>query len=502
MTLPAGVSTRTIRLTVPTDALGRFPKLFTGTVTPDRSLVWAATGEPLWPAGAKLPAVADGVIEFAVPRVDQAGWVDSSGSPVLNWAYRLVLRATWAESSKTVTKTFQVVNSTPNPVDLELLPAGATLPVSLGHPFRADEIPFDPTPEIEADTVQAAIEEVRAEAGGGGASVAAAVAFTPAGAIGSNNVQGALEELDAEKAAQADVTGLVAALADRATDAELTAETNARVAADTAEANARLAADNALDARLDTIEADNVTQAELDAEAAARAAADTALDGRVDALEVAPPAHTHPIAGVVGLQAALDADDAALADHLGDTVDAHDASAISFAPAGTIAATNVQAAIEEVAAEAGGAGAETWTYERLAADYTNNTIGLTDVFPGFVPLPNTRYEVEVFGLVKTTDATAGFQSGLQGPGGSVAVAQKITTPSSATADLIGNVVGFGFFAAGSTPANYSVYKLHAFVEYGGAPAAGNNVRLQARSETAGQTVTMKAGSWMRRRVLP
>ena len=43
-----------------------------------------------------------------------------------------------------------------------------------------------------------------------------------------------------------------------------------------------------------------------------------------------------------------------LAAHIADTVDAHDASAISFAPAGTIAATTVQAAIEEVATEAGG----------------------------------------------------------------------------------------------------------------------------------------------------
>lgn len=46
-----------------------------------------------------------------------------------------------------------------------------------------------------------------------------------------------------------------------------------------------------------------------------------------------------------------------LTNHLNDASDAHDASAISFSPAGTIAATDVQAAIEEVAAEAGGGGA-------------------------------------------------------------------------------------------------------------------------------------------------
>lgn len=41
-----------------------------------------------------------------------------------------------------------------------------------------------------------------------------------------------------------------------------------------------------------------------------------------------------------------------LAAHLADATDAHDASAISFAPTGTIAATDAQAAIAEVATEA------------------------------------------------------------------------------------------------------------------------------------------------------
>jgi hypothetical protein len=44
----------------------------------------------------------------------------------------------------------------------------------------------------------------------------------------------------------------------------------------------------------------------------------------------------------------------AIDEHLADPTDAHDASAISFVPAGTIAATNVQAAIEEAASEATG----------------------------------------------------------------------------------------------------------------------------------------------------
>lgn len=44
--------------------------------------------------------------------------------------------------------------------------------------------------------------------------------------------------------------------------------------------------------------------------------------------------------------------DAELIAHVADTTDAHDAAAISFSPTGTIAATDVQAAIAEVASEA------------------------------------------------------------------------------------------------------------------------------------------------------
>lgn len=56
------------------------------------------------------------------------------------------------------------------------------------------------------------------------------------------------------------------------------------------------------------------------------------------------------IAGLAGTSVALQA-------HLDDTVDAHDATAISFSPDGSISATTVQAAIVEVRDEAGGSSA-------------------------------------------------------------------------------------------------------------------------------------------------
>jgi hypothetical protein len=52
------------------------------------------------------------------------------------------------------------------------------------------------------------------------------------------------------------------------------------------------------------------------------------------------------------VQAVLEELDNGIADHLADTTDAHDASAVSFSAVGTIAGTDVQTAVAEVASDA------------------------------------------------------------------------------------------------------------------------------------------------------
>lgn len=63
------------------------------------------------------------------------------------------------------------------------------------------------------------------------------------------------------------------------------------------------------------------------------------------------PVYASDDARLDALEAAETGTAAGLANHLADTVDAHDASTVSFSPTGSIAATDVQAALAEVATE-------------------------------------------------------------------------------------------------------------------------------------------------------
>lgn len=267
MTLPAGVETRTVRLTMPLDTLGKPPRSYEGRVNVDRALVWEETGARLWPAGAELPNVAAGAILLPVPIVDQDGWLDGSGRPVTGWSYRVTVTALWGTGERqTVSRVFQVVEDTPDDVELELLPDGATEPVVLG-PVGGDggeALAAETAARIAADDTLTA-----------GLAAETAARVTLGTAVGTLTTQ----------------------VGDKADTSALTAETAARVAADTAESTARAAA--------------------VTAEATARAAADTALTTALGGK--AATGHAHVVGDVTGLQAALDGKATAAQGALADT---------------------------------------------------------------------------------------------------------------------------------------------------------------------------------------
>lgn len=175
-----------------------------------------------------------------------------------------------------------------------------------------------------------------------GAHAATAIAFTPTGSIAATNVQAAINEVALEAGGGGGVSdhGALAGLAD---DDHPQYHNNTRG-----------------DARYWQLSTDLATQAELDAHAAdttsVHGIADTSVLETTTGATAKVTAHNsattsvHGIADTANLETTSGAQ-AKVDTHVNDTTSAHAASAIAFTPTGTIAATDVQAAIAEAAAE-------------------------------------------------------------------------------------------------------------------------------------------------------
>jgi hypothetical protein len=164
------------------------------------------------------------------------------------------------------------------------------------------------------------------------------------------------------------------------------------------------------------------------------------------------------------LQADAETDDAALATHIADGTAAHAASAIGFTPAGTIANSDVQAAVEEVATDAASA------LSTHAGD-TSSVHGLTDT---------TLTEALTLAEVST-------QLGAVGSGLNKMMYYAATTGTATSATL-------GTIAAEAETA-YARYagRTGGTTLYGGT-AAGDDLTLQATSNSATSGDVNIAGS--------
>lgn len=149
-------------------------------------------------------------------------------------------------------------------------------------------------------------------------------------------------------------------------------------------------------------------------------------------------------------------------------------------------------------------GSDPWTYAKLAADFPTTSSTAVDVTGlAFTPAANTAYEFEVLLLCRTATATVGPRAGLAWPtGGSDGVA-NMYTPSSGTAQtmVFGNIAGAMLAAVGGLPNTTASYP----VSIGGVFIAGaspsGTVKVQLASETAGTSVTVKAGSFIKYRAI-
>jgi len=151
-----------------------------------------------------------------------------------------------------------------------------------------------------------------------------------------------------------------------------------------------------------------------------------------------------------------------------------------------------------------GGGSDPWTYIKLASDFPTTSATAVDVTGmAFTPAANTSYEFEAMLMTRTATTTVGPRPGLAWPTGMTDGVARIKQTSSATAELTtnGNINAALLSAVGGLPTNTRSYpaNIKGMVIAGASPSG--TVKIQLASETAGTNVTIKAGSFLKYRVI-
>ena len=264
----------------------------------------------------------------------------------------------------------------------------------------ASAISVVPEGSIAATTVQAALVEVANEAAAGSTAVqgnltahindtidahdASAISFLPAAGIVAITVQSAIVEDAGDLAAH-----LVDTSAAHAASAVSFAPA-AGIAATTVQAAIVEDAGDLAAHLVDTVDAH-------DASAISYVAGGSIVSTNVQAAIAETAAEAVSSTATVATN---------LANHINDTIDAHDASAVSFVPTGSIAATNVQAAIAEAVGEALGS-------STAIADHINDTTDAHDASAiSFLPTGSIAANTVQAAIVECANEAMSGQSGL------------------------------------------------------------------------------------------
>lgn len=151
---------------------------------------------------------------------------------------------------------------------------------------------------------------------------------------------------------------------------------------------------------------------------------------------------------------------------------------------------------------ADGQAGDPWTIIRLASDFTT-TSGTAVAVTGlaFAPAANKQYEFEAKLRLRSATATIGPRPGLTWPTGTTDGGVGIWAPNSATAEAIARQPAGVAAVAASTGVPSTNQSWPGFisgdVQIGGNPSG--NIQVTLNAETAGTTVTIKAGSFLRYR---
>lgn len=151
-----------------------------------------------------------------------------------------------------------------------------------------------------------------------------------------------------------------------------------------------------------------------------------------------------------------------------------------------------------------GGGSDPWTYLKLAADFPTTSATAVDVTGlGFTPAINSVYQIEGMFLLRTATTTVGPRPGCAWPTAASDGCGTFWTTSSATAQILtnGGIDAAILADVGGLPNNTSSYPGYMQVTLVTGAGTSGNFKIQLASETAGTTVTMKAGSYIRYRTI-
>ncbi len=152
----------------------------------------------------------------------------------------------------------------------------------------------------------------------------------------------------------------------------------------------------------------------------------------------------------------------------------------------------------------GPSGSDQWNYVKLGADFSTSSATAVDVTGmAFTPAANTSYEFRAVLLTRTATTTVGPRPGLAWPTGMADGVAHIRQESSATAfvSALGNIAASLLAPVGGVPSTTQSFPaiIEGLAIAGASPSGSLSIRLA--SETAGTTVTVKAGSFLKYRVI-
>jgi hypothetical protein len=155
------------------------------------------------------------------------------------------------------------------------------------------------------------------------------------------------------------------------------------------------------------------------------------------------------------------------------------------------------------------ASGDPWLYEKLTSDYTTTSATLGTIAAGsvqllFTPAANTHYEFEAMLMLRTSTATNNPRTAVAWPTGmtdGVVFIEQTAATATTVVYTAGNISATVQVAAGGLPNNTQAWPcfIKGVLSAGASPSG--QLRIQMAAETAGGTMTVETGSFLKYRTI-